>query len=79
MRHIGQPVDTILEWENLQWWTERPFPVYIVMPQKCAEEWPQHLPPGTLHEVLRTSAYVHGRRDRPMIVLRTQGKAAANP
>ncbi len=82
MHHVGPPVDTILEWENLQWWTERPFPVYIVMPERCADEWPQHLPAGALHEVLRTSDYVHGRRDRPMIVLRTQGKAgkaAANP
>jgi 4-amino-4-deoxy-L-arabinose transferase-like glycosyltransferase len=79
MHHVGQPVDTILEWENLQWWTERPFPVYIVMPEKCADEWPRHLAPGTLHEALRTSDYVHGRRDRPMIVLRTQGNAAANP
>jgi 4-amino-4-deoxy-L-arabinose transferase-like glycosyltransferase len=76
MHHVGQPVDTILEWENLQWWTARPFPVYVVMPEVCAHEWPQHLPPGTLQEVLRTSDYVHGKRDRPMIVLRTR---PANP
>lgn len=79
MHHVGPPVDTILEWENLQWWSERPFPVYIVMPEKCAAEWPQHLAPGALEEVLRTNDYVHGRRDRPLVVLRTRGQASANP
>jgi 4-amino-4-deoxy-L-arabinose transferase-like glycosyltransferase len=79
MHHVGPPVDTILEWENLQWWTDRPFPVFIVMPEKYAAEWPQHLRAGALEEVLRTSDYVHGRRDRPMIVMRTRGPASANP
>ncbi len=79
MHHVGPPVDTILEWENLQWWADRPFPVYIVMPENCAADWAQHLRPGALEEVLRTSDYVHGRRDRPMIVMRTRGRASANP
>src|SRR5207245_6965649 len=24
--HVGRPLDTILEWENLDWWATRPFP-----------------------------------------------------
>lgn len=72
MHHVGPPVDTILEWENLAWWADRPFPVYVVMPEKCAEDWPAHLRGGALEPVLRTRDYVHGRRDRPMVVLRSR-------
>src|SRR5205823_275161 len=32
--HVGRPLDTILEWENLAWWVDRPFPVYVVMPEE---------------------------------------------
>jgi hypothetical protein len=72
MHHLGQPVDTILEWENLEWWTRRPRVVYFVMPEACAAELSERLPAATLHEVLRTRDYADGRRDRAMVVLRTQ-------
>jgi 4-amino-4-deoxy-L-arabinose transferase-like glycosyltransferase len=61
--HVGKPLDTILEWENLDIWAKKPFPVYVVMPAKDAQEWPDHLPAGALHEVLRSADYVHGARD----------------
>jgi 4-amino-4-deoxy-L-arabinose transferase-like glycosyltransferase len=77
--HLGKPVDTILEWENLEWWTNRPMPTYVVMPEACARDWREHLASGSLEEVLRTTDYVHGRRDRPLVVLRSRGKLAANP
>jgi hypothetical protein len=54
-------------------------PVYFVMPEQCAAEWPEHLPAGTLEEVLRTRDRVHGRRDRPLVVLRSRGQSAGNP
>lgn len=75
--HLGQPVDTILEWENLAWWVDRPRPVYFVMPETCAAEWREHLPGGALEEVLRTSDFVHGKRDRPLVVLRSAGRQTA--
>src|SRR5262249_2257153 len=78
MHHLGQPVDTIFEWENLDWWTRRPAPVYVVMPEQCAAEWPEHLGPGALEEVLRTPDYVNGKRARRLVVLRSAGKLAAN-
>ncbi len=34
--HVGRPLDTILEWENLAVWAAQPFPVMIVMPAECA-------------------------------------------
>jgi 4-amino-4-deoxy-L-arabinose transferase-like glycosyltransferase len=72
MHHLGQPVHTILEWENLEWWTRRPRVVYFVMPEACAAELAERLPSATLHEVLRTRDFADGRRDRAMVVLRTQ-------
>lgn len=78
MFHLGRPVDTILEWENLDWWTKRPRPVYVVMPEACAAEWRDHLEAGALEEVLRTTSYVDGQRDRPLVVLRSRGERIAN-
>jgi len=79
MYHVGRPVDTILEWENLRWWVNRPLPVYIVMREDSAREWRDHLGSGSLEEVLHTIDYVNGKRDRPLVVLRSRGKPAANP
>jgi hypothetical protein len=77
--HVGQPLDTILEWENLAIWANRPFPVYFVMPEACAQQWRAHLPQGALAEVLRTSDYATGKRDRPLVILRNRVQAKANP
>ncbi|MBI2807152.1 MAG: glycosyltransferase family 39 protein [Planctomycetes bacterium] len=77
--HLGQPVTTVLEWENLEIWANRPFPVYIVMPENCAWEWQERLPTTALREVLRTSAYPGHARDRPLVVLRSLGTTAAGP
>ena len=79
MHHLGKPVDTILEWENLEWWVKRPRPVYFVMPENCAGVWREHLPSGSLEEVLRTADYPVGKHDRPLVVLRSRGTLAANP
>jgi 4-amino-4-deoxy-L-arabinose transferase-like glycosyltransferase len=75
--HLGQPLDTILEWENLQWWAGRDFPVYIVMPEDEARDWPTHLRGVRLEEVLRTREWSAARRDHAMVVLRTMGRAGA--
>jgi 4-amino-4-deoxy-L-arabinose transferase-like glycosyltransferase len=79
MFHLGKPVDTILEWENLEWWVNRPAPVYFVMPENCAREWHDHLAGGSLEEVLRTTEYVTSKRDRQLVVLRSRGQPGANP
>src|SRR5262249_47950675 len=68
--HVGRPLDTILEWENLDWWATRPFRCYIVMPPDCAASWTDHLEQGRLEEVLRTSPLTH-RQSRPLVLLRS--------
>jgi 4-amino-4-deoxy-L-arabinose transferase-like glycosyltransferase len=70
--HVGAPLDTILEWENLQWWVDRPFPVTIVMPEEEARAWPDHLGCGRLEEVLRTRDRMPGQRDHAVVVFRSQ-------
>ena len=72
--YVGRPVDTILEWENLEWWANRPRPIYFIMPEDCARNWRDHLATGSLEEVLYTTDYVEGKRDRPLVVLRSGGK-----
>jgi 4-amino-4-deoxy-L-arabinose transferase-like glycosyltransferase len=69
--HVGRPLDTILEWENLDWWATRPFPVCIVMPPESAAECDQHLRQGRLQRVLSTTALADGRQSRPLVLLRS--------
>jgi 4-amino-4-deoxy-L-arabinose transferase-like glycosyltransferase len=71
--HLGRPVTTILEWENLAIWAAKPFPVYVVMPEANAREWREHLPADALEEVLRTSDYIGAARERPLVILRSRG------
>jgi 4-amino-4-deoxy-L-arabinose transferase-like glycosyltransferase len=70
--HIGPPIDTFLEWENLDIWAGRPGCHYIVMPADCAAEWPQHVTSGRLEEVLRSTDFAGAKnRQRPLVLVRT--------
>ena len=69
--HVGRPLDTILEWENLEVWANQQRPVYFVMPPDCANEWSHHLSKGRLEEVIRTSDQPWGKRERPLVVMRS--------
>lgn len=64
--HLGWPLFTFLEWENLDVWAGRPGEHWIVMPPDCAAEWPQHVSRGKLEEVLRTSA----GHEHPLVLMR---------
>jgi 4-amino-4-deoxy-L-arabinose transferase-like glycosyltransferase len=70
--HVGSPIDTFLEWENLDIWAGRPGCYYIVMPPECAAEWPEHVRSGKLIEVVRnTDMPGAGRHERPLVLVRT--------
>jgi 4-amino-4-deoxy-L-arabinose transferase-like glycosyltransferase len=51
--HVGRPIDTILEWENLDAWVGRPQVYHVIMPADEAARWKQHLKSGWLREVAR--------------------------
>jgi 4-amino-4-deoxy-L-arabinose transferase-like glycosyltransferase len=70
--HVGRPIDTILEWENLDIWSSRPGTYYVVMPPENAQEWPQHLHLGQLEEVLRSTDLSGGSHAHPLVLLRTR-------
>ena len=71
--HVGAPLDTILEWENLEWWAGREFPVYFVMPEDCARDWYRNLAGVQLDEVLRTADHVRDDGGRSWVVMRSRG------
>lgn len=69
--HVGRPLDTILEWENLEWWATQSVPICIVMPESCAAEWPRHLKSGKLEEVCRTADLSPENGSRALVLLRS--------
>jgi hypothetical protein len=70
--HVGGPLDTVLEWENLDIWASRPGVYYVVMPPDVAKEWPKYLKTGKLVEVLRNTDLSGGSHAHPLVLLRTE-------
>jgi hypothetical protein len=68
--HLGMPLNTFLEWENLDVWAGRPGTHYIVMTPEAAAEWPLHVSSGTLEEVCRNTAA--GPHEKPLVLMRTK-------
>jgi len=70
--HMGQPVTSLLEWENLDWWAGRRESVYVIMPPDCAAVWRQHLTKGGLEMVLQSTDLGAGIGERPLVLVRTR-------
>src|SRR5262249_40980982 len=70
--HLGPPVDTLLEWENLDTWAGRPGCRHVVMPAPLAAEWPRYIKSGRLVEVLRSTQLADKGLERELVLLRTQ-------
>ena len=68
--HLGYPIYTFLEWENLDVWAGRPGEHWIVMPPDCAAEWQQHVSRGKLEEVLRNTDFSNGLHEQPLVLMR---------
>lgn len=74
--HVGKPINTILEWENIDIWAGRPGSYYIVMPPECAESWQKHVTAGRLEVVLRNEDLSGGRHEQPLVLLKTVPRTA---
>jgi 4-amino-4-deoxy-L-arabinose transferase-like glycosyltransferase len=74
--HVGRPIDTLLEWENLDYWVGRPEIYHVVMPAEYARQWPQNLKAGRLELVLCSNVLAGARHDDPLVLLRTRPGAA---
>jgi 4-amino-4-deoxy-L-arabinose transferase-like glycosyltransferase len=77
--HVGRPLDTILEWENLDVWVGRPEVYYVVMPPEEVAEWPSRLKNGCLYEVLRNTDLSGGKHAHPLVLLRTKALLPSPP
>jgi 4-amino-4-deoxy-L-arabinose transferase-like glycosyltransferase len=75
--HVGQPIDTLREWENLDVWVGRPEIYHVVMPLEYAKEWPHYLQSGRLEEVLRSTILAGASHNDPLVLLRTRPGAAS--
>jgi 4-amino-4-deoxy-L-arabinose transferase-like glycosyltransferase len=67
--HVGRPVDTLVEWENLDVWLARPAPVYVVMPASCAAERDLFLKNGRLQVLLGNADLGEASRRRQLVLL----------
>jgi len=70
--HIGRPLDTLLEWENLDFWAGQPRPFYVVMNPDYVRQWPDHLHNGSLEIVTSNVELAGGKHEHPLLLLRTK-------
>jgi len=69
--HLGPPLNTFLEWENLDVWASRPGFHYILMTPEAAAAWQAHVKSGRLVEVLRNTDLSGGTHEKPLVLMRT--------
>jgi 4-amino-4-deoxy-L-arabinose transferase-like glycosyltransferase len=69
--HLGRPLNTFLEWENLNIWVSRPGPHYVLMPAECASDWRQYITSGTLEELTRFNDRSGRPKSRDLLLMRT--------
>jgi hypothetical protein len=69
--HLGRPLNTFLEWENLDIWVGRPGSRYVLMPAECAAHWRQYITSGTLDEVIRYTDRTGRTKARDLVLMRT--------
>lgn len=77
--HVGRPLYTVMEWENLDAWAAKPETLYVIMDAAVAAEWPAHMHGGRLEEVVRNTDLSGGEHDRPLVLLRTRPRDTATP
>jgi 4-amino-4-deoxy-L-arabinose transferase-like glycosyltransferase len=73
--HVGRPIDTILEWENLDTWAARPEIYHVVMPSEYADDWRNRLRKGALMEIVRSGIMGGSTHSDPLVLLRTHPEA----
>ena len=73
--HLGPPVNTVLEWENLDAWLEKPESHFIVTSPECAAECLRRLPAGRVEAVLSNAQLAGREHEQPLVLLRTIPRA----
>jgi 4-amino-4-deoxy-L-arabinose transferase-like glycosyltransferase len=70
--HLGRPIDTIKEWENIDTWAGRPGTYYIVMTPECARDWQRHVTSGRLEAILTNTDLAGTAHKQPLVLMRTR-------
>src|SRR5262249_46164335 len=68
--HVGPRLDTLLAWENLDFWASLPATFSVVSPPELVAEWPQRLKRGRLEEVLSNTDLAGGKPRHPLVLMR---------
>jgi 4-amino-4-deoxy-L-arabinose transferase-like glycosyltransferase len=69
--HVGRPIDSILEWENIDTWTSRAGTYFVVMPADIVDEWSEHVHSGKLIEIARNDPGTGRPHEQPLVLLKT--------
>ncbi len=77
--HVGAPINTILEWENIDAWIAKPGTHYIVTSPECAADWPRYLTKGTLEFVTTNEELAGVRHEQPLVLMRTRSLPCSTP
>ena len=72
--HLGRPMTTVLEWENLAVWASEPRPICFLMPAAAAASWPTELRGPHLQRLLQLERLSEHRSEGTLVLL---GNAAA--
>ena len=76
--HLGRPLNTFLEWENLDVWAGRSGTHFVLMPAECADEWRQYITSGVLDELLRYTDRTDRNKPRDLVLMRTRSTNGSN-
>ncbi len=79
--HVGQPLEVLVEWQELNARLLQSGPRYVVMPPDCVAEIPQNLHGVRLEEITSNSQLAGGAHERPLVLLRAERmyRVARNP
>lgn len=75
--HLGWPIATVREWENLDIWVARSQPGWIVMNEADAALWPSQIKSGRLVEVARLPDRSDRDKPRHRVLMKSTHDAAS--
>jgi hypothetical protein len=70
--HLGRPLDTLIEWEELDARLAHGDAEFVVMPPQVAARWPEFLHAVRLDEVLCNTDLAGGKHEKPLVLLRAR-------
>jgi hypothetical protein len=70
--HVGQPLEVLVEWQELNARLTQSGSRYVVMPPDCVAEFSQNLQGFRLEEVTSNTQLAGGAHERPLVLLKAE-------